>query len=134
MATERTVVKSITGHPHEIIETVNRLRESGRLVAMTAPRPVPGGRARIVLTLTAPPSGSGRRRRTHVLIGVCVAAASAIIGGSTMFVWHVASGGATSWARGAGFTLLLALAALFLRPNHRVYCRGQHCPGCRGGR
>ena len=139
--TPYTTDRRIVGTPVQVADTVDRVRRSGRLVAMSRPRPLPGGAGRVFVTvrfLTEPHSnrriGTDRRRATVRTAGLVAAVAVPAAGAAAALVYAVSRLVAELLHLlpylGVALVLLLAGWALLGRAG---LCPGLHCPGCSHG-
>lgn len=137
--TPYTTERRIVGTPAEVASTVDRVRRSGRLVAMTRPRPVPEGDGRVFVNVRflATPVRSARqvaadRRRTvlrtagRVVVRV-IGVAAVVCAVSRLVIWLVI--GLLHLLPFLGVALVVALIGWALLGRAGV-CPGLHCPGC----
>ncbi|MFI7490781.1 hypothetical protein ACIBXA_20605 [Micromonospora echinaurantiaca] len=130
------VARRVVGTPAEVAATVALVRDSGRLVAMTAPRQIPGD-SRVTVTVRfldngrPAPAPVRRLRRGHVVAAVAVAVPTL---GAVAVAGYLAAVQLVQAVRAAfplilgGVVVLVVIAAL-LRRSGRC-CPGLHCPGC----
>ena len=126
--------RTITGTPAEVAATVARVRRTGRLVAMTVPRPVGPTDPRVAVVVIvrptanpAPPRRSRRRWVKPTVITLAAVGTVAGIGYGLIALLHsLARAVATPAALGGAFLLVLALVLIGARGG----CPGLHCSGC----
>jgi hypothetical protein len=139
--TPYTTDRRIVGTPTQVADTVDRVRRSGRLVAMSRPRLLPDGNGRMFVTvrfLTEPRStrqiGTDRRRARLRTAGRVAAVAVPAAGTAAALVYAVSRLVAELLHLlpylGVALVLLLAGWALLGRAG---VCPGLHCPGCSHG-
>jgi len=140
--TPYTTERRIVGTPAEVASTVDRVRLSGRLVAMTRPRLAPEGDGRVYVNVRflSPPVRSARqvaadRRRTLLRIGGRVAAVvipvTGVAAAAVYAVTRLIAGliHLLPYLGGALVLVLIVWAAL----GRAGVCPGMHCPGCSHG-
>ena len=140
--TPYTTERRIVGTPAEVASTVDRVRLSGRLVAMTRPRLTPEGDGRVYVNVRflSPPVRSARqittdRRRTMLrTAGRLSAVVIPVTGVAAAVVYTVTRLIAEllhllPYLGGALVLLLVGWAAL----GRAGVCPGLHCPGCSHG-
>ena len=139
--TPYTIERRIVGMPVEVAGTVDRVRRSGRLVAMTRPRPTPDGDGRVYVNvrLLAPPVRTPRKvtadRRTILRAAGRITAVVIPVAGFAAAVLYTLSRLVAELARllpYLGGALVAAVAAWVLLSRVGV-CPGLHCPGCSHG-
>lgn len=136
--TERRIV----GTPAEVASTVDRVRRSGRLVAMTYPRPMAEGDGRVFVTVRylATPVRSTRQvtadRRRAVLraAGRAAAVVVPVAGLAVAMVYAVLRlvAALPHLTPVLGVALVVTVIAWALLGRAGV-CPGLHCPGCSHG-
>ena len=139
-ATPYTVERRIVGTPAEVTSTVARVRRSGRLVAMTTPRWMPAGDARVWVNVRflAAPTDSARqsaadRRRVVLRTVGCIAAVLVPVAVIAAGLFYVMAR-LVDLLPNAGVVLILAV--IVWRALRRAdVCAGLHCTSCsHGGR
>jgi len=140
--TPYTTERRIVGTPAEVASTVDRVRLSGRLVAMTRPKLTPEGDGHVYVNVRylTPPVRSARqvaidRRRTVLRTGGRVAAvvipvtgvAAAAVYAVTRLIAEL-----VHLLPYLGFALVLLLVGWAALGRAGV-CPGLHCPGCSHG-
>ena len=140
--TPYTTERRIVSAPSEVAAMVDRVRRSGRLIAMTTPRPTPEGDGSVFVTvrfLTAPVRSTRQvttdRRRTGLrtagsVAAVAVPTAGAVAGLLWALARLVAELAHLLPYLGAALTVALLLWATLGRAG---ICPGLHCPGCSHG-
>ena len=139
--TAYTIERRIVGTPAEVADTVDRVRRSGRLVAMTRPRLTPDADAQVSVTVRvlAPPARSPRqitadRRPVWRRAGRVAAVMVPVTGLTAAVIYAVARLVAAlipllPYLGGALLVALILWAAL----GRAGICPGLHCPGCSHG-
>ncbi|MGN9803441.1 hypothetical protein [Micromonospora sp. L32] len=128
------VARRIVGTPAEVAATVALVRDSGRLVSMTAPRQVPGD-SRVTVTVRflntgrPAPAPVRRLRPGHVIAAVTVPTLGAVAVAGYLAAVHLAQAVRAAFPLIAGVVLVLVAIVLLLRRSGRC-CPGLHCPGC----
>jgi hypothetical protein len=128
-----TDTAAVVGAPADVATAVASARHTGQLVAVSDPRPIPGG---IRVTMRLAPAqhlaqaGQTRRPRTGLTAAAITAAAFGILAGLWLLVQAI------NWvlAHAAQIGGVLAVAAVILVALSRSsVCRGvvAHCRGCR---
>lgn len=139
--TPYTTERRIVGSPAEVASTVDRVRRSGRLVAMTHPRPTPEGDGRVYVNVRflAAPARSTRQvtadRRTVRRTASRVAAVVVpVVGLAAAVVYAVTRlvAALLHLLPFLGVALVVAVIAWALLGRAGV-CPGLHCPGCSHG-
>ncbi|MFI7025243.1 hypothetical protein ACIBMZ_21265 [Micromonospora sp. NPDC049900] len=128
------LTRRVVGTPAEVAATVALIRDSGRLLSMTAPHQMPGGPDQVMVTVRfldtpAPAVPVVRRlRRGHVIAAATVPGVAAVagIGYAASQVAHAVRSAAPLIA---GVVLVLVVLAVLLR-SRKPGCVGLHCPGC----
>ncbi len=137
-----TTDRRIVGTPAEVAAMVGRVRRSGRLIAMTTPRPTPEGAGNVSVTvrLLTTPVRSTRQvntdRRCTVLRTTGRVAAITIPVAATVaaLVWAVSRLVAELIHLMPYLGAALAVALLLWAGlGHAGVCPGLHCPGCSHG-
>jgi hypothetical protein len=135
------IYRSVTGTPAEVAATVAMIRDTGRLVAATAPRQraAADSRVTVVVTVRGPRTAAApvprRRSRRWIAPTVIIAASTATVAALGYAVATLAR--ATVHAVTAnvhivlGGLLLLALVLFVFVLGRAGACPGIHCPGCR---
>lgn len=135
-APHQVLDRRATGTPAELAAAVATLRDSGRLVAVSPPQPMPGDDRRVFayVRYLAPSTPAtvavARRRRWPSVVAITgtAAAALAAAGWAVIQLVHAAAAAAPTIA---GFLLVVAVIAWLLLGRAGVCCPGLHCPGCR---
>ena len=137
--TPYTTDRRITGTPAKVAATIDQVRRSGRLVAMTNPRPTADGNVWVnVRFLTTPdlPTRQATDRR-HPLLRTAGRIATVVIpvAGLTVGLIYAVSRLIAALIPllpylGVGLVLVLLLWAALGRAG---VCAGLHCPGCSHG-
>ncbi|BCJ55082.1 hypothetical protein Asp14428_65570 [Actinoplanes sp. NBRC 14428] len=136
---------TVTGTPAQLANIVANHRNAGTLVALTAPRPVPGDRFQVVIRLreyqTTPPTvrvtsvgehartriRRSRRTRTAVVVTTITGTAAGLLAVAAYLIGQLVE----FIAAHAGLILsVLALAAILAALAARSSSRRRHCPGC----
>lgn len=140
--TPHTTERRIVGTPAEVASTIDRVRRSGRLVAMTRPRPMPegGGRVCVNVRFLATPVRTARQvaadhRRTVLRTAGRVAAVVVTVTGLAAAVVYAVSrliAALLHLLPYLGVALVVAVIAWALLGRVGV-CPGLHCPGCSHG-
>ncbi|MFI7543111.1 hypothetical protein [Actinoplanes sp. NPDC049599] len=140
--TPYTTERRIVGTPAEVASTVDRVRRSGRLVAMTYPRPMAEGDGRVFVKVRflATPVRSTRQvttdRRRAVLRAAGRAAAVVVpaTGLAVAVVYAVSRlvAALLHLLPLLGVALVVTVIAWSLLGRAGV-CPGLHCPGCSHG-
>jgi hypothetical protein len=121
--------RRVVGTAQEVAAVVARVRGSGCLVSMTAPRLLPDGRVSAVITLVRVSPGARRRRLRRRLLAAA-AVLVVLAGAGWAVVWLLA------WLAGFLAQAAAVVAVLFVVWLVRSVagghpCRGIHCEGCR---
>ncbi|MFG3704749.1 hypothetical protein ACGF7U_08460 [Micromonospora sp. NPDC047670] len=133
LARPTVIARRVVGTPAEVAATVALVRDSGRLVSMTAPRQMPGD-PRVTVTVRfldnndPGPAAVRRLRRGHLVAAVAVPAVGALAAAGYLpaqLVDAVRSAAPLI----AGVVLVLVVIVALLRRSGRC-CPGLHCPGC----
>jgi hypothetical protein len=138
-----TTERRVVGTPAEVAATVDLVRRSGRLVAMTTPRPTSDGNGSVVWVnvrflavpvRTTRPAATDRRRTVVRSVGRVAAVAVPAAGFAAFLVYAVTQlvAALVALLPFFGGALLVALAVWALLGRAGV-CPGLHCPGCAHG-
>ncbi|MEH0841901.1 hypothetical protein V6U81_05825 [Micromonospora sp. CPCC 205711] len=128
------VARRIVGTPAEVAATVALVRDSGRLVAMTAPRQLPGD-SRVTVTVRfldtgrPAPAPIRRLRRGRVVAAVAVPTVGAVAVAGYLAAVQLVQAVRAAFPLIAGVVLVLVVIVLLRRRSGRC-CPGLHCPGC----
>jgi hypothetical protein len=140
--TPYTTERRIVGTPTEVAATVDRVRRSGRLIAMTTPRLVREGDGRVYVNVRflTPPAPAARRataarrrtilRTTARIVAVAVPVAGVAVGAVYAVGLLIAGLVRLVPYVGGGLVVVLLLWAALGRAG---VCPGLHCPGCSHG-
>jgi hypothetical protein len=132
------IYRSVTGTPAEVAATVAMIRDTGRLVAATAPRQLAAADSRVTVVvtvrepLTAAPMPRRRSRRwvAPTVIAVPSVAVVAAAGyGLIVLARNVVQQVTALWPAVVGALLLVALVLIVL--GRKARCPGLHCFDCR---
>jgi hypothetical protein len=146
-AGHHTVIRdhTVTGTPAQLANLVANHRHAGTLIALTAPRPVPGNRFQLVIQLreyqptppTVPVTSVGehartrirrsRRTRTAVTVTTITGTAAGLVAVAAYLIGQLVELIAAHAAQALG---VLALAAILAAAARRGRSEGRHCPGC----
>ncbi|MFG1886668.1 hypothetical protein ACGFIR_02195 [Micromonospora sp. NPDC049051] len=133
LARPTVIARRVVGTPAEVAATVALVRDSGRLVSMTAPRQMPGD-PRVTVTVRfldnngPAPAAVRRLRRGHVVAAVAVPTVGALAAAGYLAA-QLVNAVRSMVPLIAGVVLVLIVVALLLRRSGRC-CPGLHCPGC----
>jgi len=137
--TPYTAERRIVGTPAQVASTVDQVRRSGRLVAMTHPRLLPEGDGRVYVNVRylATPNRSARRvaddrrrtalrtaGRTALVVVPVTGLAAALVYALALLVADLVH--LLPYA-GVGVVAALLVRRAFSRAG---VCAGRHCPGC----
>ncbi|MEV0878243.1 hypothetical protein AB0I85_10485 [Micromonospora echinofusca] len=134
LARPTVIARRVVGTPAEVAATVALVRDSGRLVSMTAPRQMPGD-PRVTVTVRfldnhgPAPAAVRRLRRGHVVAAVAVPAVGAIAAAGYLAAQLVDAVRSAVPLIAGVVLVLIVVVALLLRRSGRC-CPGLHCPGC----
>ncbi|RKN24193.1 hypothetical protein D7147_04220 [Micromonospora musae] len=128
------VARRIIGTPAEVAASVALVRDSGRLLSMTAPQQIPGNAARVTVTVRFLDTGRSapapvRRPRRGVAVAAIAVPAVGVIAAVGYLAAQLVAAIRAAFPLIAGGALVLLLLALLLRKSGRC-CPGLHCPGC----
>jgi hypothetical protein len=131
-----TVDRRIIGTPAEVAATVAAVRDSGRLVAMSVPRQMPGADPRVWVHVrfidrprTARTAHARPARRWPTVTAVAVPATTAVVVAGYLAVQLVRALIALLPTLAGGLVVLAVIWLLLGRAG--VCCPGIHCPGCK---
>ncbi|MEU6023474.1 hypothetical protein [Micromonospora sp. NPDC047134] len=128
------LARRVVGTPAEVAATVALVRDSGRLLSMTAPQSVSGNPDRVTVTVrfldtpTAAPPVVRRLRRGHVIAATIPAVAA--VAGVGYAATQLATAVRSAAPLIAGVVLVLLVLAVLLR-SRKSTCLGLHCSGCK---
>lgn len=128
----RHLDRRLTGSPAYVSNVVETLRNDGRLLAASPPRPVPGDDRRVFATVrfldTPAPVVSTPRRRWPIAVAAITGCAAVLAG----LGWAVAQlvHAITASAPAIAGALFLVLLVAWLLAGRAGVCAGLHCPGC----
>ena len=138
--TPYTMERRIMGTPAEVASTVDRLRRSGQLLAITRPRLMPGSDSRVyvLVRLLATPVRSTREaataRRLLRVAGRVAVVVVPVTGAAFAVVYALSRLVAALLPLLPYLGIGLIAALLVWRALGRVgVCAGLHCPGCSHG-
>jgi hypothetical protein len=136
---------TVTGTPAQLANIVANHRKAGTLVALTAPRPVPGDRLQVVIRLreyrTTRPTvrvtsvgeqartrvRRSRRTRIAVIVTTITGAVTGLIAAAVYLIGQLVE---LIAAHAALILGVLALAAILAGLTAHRTTRRRHCPGC----
>ncbi|MFI7551936.1 hypothetical protein ACIBQ2_19545 [Micromonospora sediminimaris] len=128
------VARRVVGTPAEVAATVALVRDSGRLLSMTAPEQLAGSdrvtvTVRFLDTPTAAPPVVRRLRRGHIIAAATIPGIAAVAGVGYAAV-QITTAVRAAAPLIAGVVLVLVVLAVLLR-SRTAGCVGLHCSGCR---
>jgi hypothetical protein len=116
-----------TDNPHRLSARLRTEERRGRVALVDRVELAPGLHGAMVRRLKPrPPAGRRRALAATAVTVVLATGVYAVYAVAQLVAWLV------DHAAVIAGCLLLAGAALFLRPNHRPTCAGLHCSGCKG--
>ncbi|WFE45694.1 hypothetical protein [Verrucosispora sp. WMMD1129] len=129
------LARRVVGTPAEVAATVALVRDSGRLLSMTAPEQLPGSdrvtvTVRFLDTPTAAPPVVRRLRRGHVIAAAATVPGIAAVAGVGYAAVQITNAVRAAAPLIAGVVLVLVVLAVLLR-SRTSSCVGLHCSGCR---